>query len=158
MSRDLGDSESGLGRARGQLTDCSSLLERKFFHWREAADRASDRPKLNFATAVPECISSPHKKKEEKTSKQACVRPASHLSEFASLTRMHSCLSVWIGRREATRRGPRHQSAFLLHATHSTEHTRTQSICATGPANYHFGMRQRYGYSSGTPENISVTR
>ena len=51
-------------RSGNQLTDCSSLLGRKFFHWR-AADRASDRPKLNFATAVPECISSPHKKKEE---------------------------------------------------------------------------------------------
>ena len=155
MSRDLGDSESGLGRSVvGQLTDCSSLLGRKFFHW-----RAADRPtELNFATAVPECISSPHKKKEEKTSKHAFVRPTTHLSEFASLTRMHSCLSVWIGRREATRRGPRHQSAFLLHATHSTERTRTQSICATGPANYHFGMRQRNGYSSGTTESISVTR
>ena len=130
MSRDLGDGESGLGRSVvGQLTDCSSLLGRKFFHW-----KAADRPtELNFATAVPKCISSPHKKKEEKTSKHAFVRATTHLSEFASLTRMHSCLSVWIGRREATRRGPRHQSAFLPHATHSTGRTRTLSICATGP-------------------------
>ena len=154
MSRDLGDSESGLGRSVvGQLTDCSSLLERKFFHWRAAADRASERPKLNFATAVPKCISSPHKKKEEKTSKHAFVRRRIYLNSPHSLACILACLSGSVGEKQqeeaqdtkvhfsCTQRTQR-----SIHA-HNPYVQRDQPIITSG-----CGCS---GYSSGT---ISVTR
>ena len=81
MSRDLGDSESGLGlRARGQLTNRLFILDGEKILSLESG-RPTDQPKLNFATAVRKCISFPHKEKEEETSERR-RRLSTYLSDF----------------------------------------------------------------------------